>query len=109
MAKAIRNSFDYTTGVSKFTVQNKAFLDLLPRAGIAGKEDLKNHPSAAFGSMAFVIDSNKRYILNSENEWQEITVSSSGGSGGAGDSSDLPNYVEITNDEIVSWFEDDNV
>ncbi len=109
MARIGMTNFDYKTGIGLFTVQSVSDLEFLPRYGIAGQDILNTVKSVNFGSKAFVIDSGKRYILNSENKWQEITISSSGGSGGAGDSSDLPNYVEITNDEIVSWFEDDNV
>ncbi len=110
MARIAMNNFDYTTKIASFTVQSSSDLKYLPRCGIAGQDILNTVQSVNFGSRAFVIDSNKNYILNFENKWQEIVTSSGGGSsgtGGSGDTGDPTDYVEITAEEVADMFKDD--
>ena len=57
------------------------------------EEDIENLPvSDSTGTMAFCQENSKRYILDGNKEWTEISISS-GGSGGSGNLSDFEIYI----------------
>ena len=67
--------------------------------------DIENLPtSCSAGSLAYVIESGKRYILNNEKDWVEkvCAAGSGSGSGSGSGTSDLPE--ELTDPEIDAIF-----
>lgn len=74
---------NYQTGVRRFSVQNEDDLAILPRYNVSGTGDIVSTiSSTAVGSRVFVRDTNDTYELNADNEWQKVSVGSSGGGGG---------------------------
>ena len=66
-------------------------------------EDLeKLQVSDTIGSTAFIIESGKTYILNSQNNWVAVNKSSSASS------SDGENIEIITNQQIDDWFDEED-
>lgn len=83
MSKAVCSRLDYASGVNSFIVQTTDDLELLPKMGICGKNNLKIILTTGFGSLATVLDTGDKYRLNDKNEWKKFSSASSGtGEGG---------------------------
>lgn len=71
---------------SQFLCDEESDLSSLPvNAGGAG--------SCSFGSKAFVLETQKNYILGNDNTWSEVTASGSGG--GSIDSDSIASVDEV--------------
>lgn len=92
-------SCNYNTWFCHFYVDREDELDKLPTHNTEGKDiDVKSVKSCAYGSRA-TCGNGKTYILSGENKWVVYTGSSSGGSGGSGDTE---GNIEPISDDMIS-------
>lgn len=48
---------------------------------------------AAPGSLAFVIDNSNYYMLNHQGQWKKVNLGAGSGTGGGGDTPDMPEDI----------------
>ena len=96
---------DYNTKHYVFSIDTVGDIDILPKYGIAGKENMTTISSVNPGSTARRTNGDL-YILNGDrNEWVKVSNGGSGGNTGGDTGSTLPDDWEIaTKPDIDALF-----